>query len=204
MGTYYKTLSYTEKDDSYIDKMEKINKDLPVMRDSRDYTATHMYPPGEKHDAACRTAIEELLFLLDGAICNYCFYNDEFTPEFKITAAEQINAIMNIIYSDGNYGQNWHFIVYNYGHIGLWHYETGKIEKALENFRKCAELAREYDLMPAKTVLESHLLKGTEFEKTQRGKTMRQRMKHHFTVNYPLSDEFKASAEFREILGMLE
>lgn len=204
MGTYYKTLSYTEKDNSYIDKMEEINKDLPVMRDSRDYTATHMYPPGEKHDAVCHAAIEELLFLLDGATVNYCFYNDEFVPEFKITAAEQINAIMDIIYTDGNYGQNWHYVVYNYGHIGLWHYQTGKVKNALESFRKCAELACEYDEMPAKTVLDSHLLKGVEFEKKQRGRTMRERMKHHFTVNYPLSDEFKASAEFKEILDILK
>ena len=111
---------------------------------------------------------------------------------------------MDIIYTDCNYGQNWHYVVYNYGHIGLWHYQTGKIKNALESFKKCAELACKYDDMPAKTVLDSHLLKGVEFVKKQRGRTMCERMKHHFTVNYPLSDEFKASAEFKEILDMLE
>ena len=95
MGTYYKTLSYTEKDDSYIDKMEEINNDLPVMRDSKDYTATHMYPPGEKHDRACQSAIEELLFLLDGAITNYCYYNEDFSEEFKIKSAETMQTILN-------------------------------------------------------------------------------------------------------------
>lgn len=203
MGTYYKSLSYTEKDESYITKMEEINNDLPVMRDSRDYTATHMYPPGEKHNTACRTAIEELIFLLDGATCNYCFYDDGFSPEFKIKAAEIIITVMDTIYDDGNYGQNWHYIVYNYGHIGLWYFQAGNTEKAYDNFKKAAELACEYDLLPDETTLNSHLLDGVLFKKTVRGKTMRERMKHHFTVNYPLSEEFKASAEFKEILSIL-
>ena len=204
MGTYYKTLSYTEKDESYITKMEEINADLPVMRDSRDYTATHMYPPGEKHDAACHNAIEELVFLLDGATCNYCFYDDRFSPEFKIEAAQMIITIMDTIYSDGNYGQNWHYVVYNYGHIGLWYFQAGNNKQAFENLKKSAELSKKYDLMPQKTTLTSHLLNGTIFEKPIRGRTMRERMKHHFTVNYPFSDEFKSSPEFKEILEILE
>lgn len=204
MGTYYKTLSHTEKDETYIDKMVEINKDLPVMRDSRDYTATHMYPPGEKHDEACRLAIEELVFLLDGATVNYCYYNDEFSLEFKIKAAEKINLIINTIYDDGNYAENWHNLVYNYGHLGLWYFQTGDNKKAFENLRKAAEFSAKYDSMPPKTELNSHLLKGASFEKTVRGRTLCERMKHHFTKNYPLSEEFKASAEFKEILEILE
>lgn len=200
MGTYYKTLSYTEKDDSYIEKMEEINKDLPVMRDSRDYTATHMYPPGEKHDKACRTAIEEILFLLDGATVNYCYYNEEFSPEFRIEAAKIIQTILNAVYTDGNYGENWHTVVYNYGHLGYWYFQTGDETKALENLRKCAELSVKYDAMPKETEHNSLLLKGKIFEKRERGRTMCQRMKRHFLVNYPLSDEFKESEEFRKII----
>lgn len=200
MGTYYKTLSYTEKDDTYIDKMEKINSDLPVMRDSRDYTATHMYPPGEKHDNACRTALEELLFLLDGATVNYCYFNDDFSFEYKIKAAENTNRIYDIIYDDGNYGKNWHNVVYNYGYLGYWYFEIGNIEKSLENLTKAASLAKKYDDLPLKTELHSHLLNGCIFEKAERGKTLCERMKHHFTVNYPLSDEFKNTKEFKEII----
>lgn len=203
MGTFYKTLSYTEKDESYIDKMEEINKDLPVMRDSRDYTATHMYPPGEKHDIACRNALEELLFLLDGATVNYCYFNDEFSFEYRIKAAENTNKIFNIIYDDGNYGKNWHYIVYNFGYLGYWYYEIGNIEKSIENLSKAAELAKKYDDLPQKTELKSLLFEGKIFEKTERGKTMCERMKHHFTVNYPLSDEFKNSEKFKEILDIL-
>lgn len=203
MGTYYKTLSYTEKDNSYIDRMEEINNDLPLMRDSKDYTATHMYPPGEKHNSACQTAIEELLFLLDGAICNYCYYNDEFSDEFKIKAAETVQAIMNSIYTDGNYAQNWHMIVYNYGHLGHWYFLTGDNDKAIENLKKCAELSAKYDSMADETILNSHLLKGVNFKKTPRGKTMCERMKFLMTERYPLSDDFKSTAEFKEIISML-
>ena len=203
MGTYYKTLSYTEKDDSYIDKMEEINNDLPLMRDSKDYTATIMYPPGEKHDKACQTAIEELLFLLDGAVTNYCYYNEDFSEGFKIKSAETIQTIMNSVYTDGNYGKNWLMVIYNYGHLGHWYFLEGNREKAVENLRKCAELSVKYDSMDAETILDSHLLKGAVFTKTQRGKTMCQRMKFLMTERYPLSDDFKASAEFREIISML-
>ena len=203
MGTYYKTLSYTEKDDSYIEKMVKINSDLPVMRDSRDYTATHMYPPGEKHDKACRAAIEELLFLLDGATVNYCFYNDDFSTEFKIEAAITLLKVMDLIYTDGNYGENWHNVVYNYGHLGHWHFELDNTEKALDYLKKCAELSVKYDSLQSETELTSHLLNGVKFKKTVRGRTMCERMKHHFLDNYPLSDEFKNSAEFKEILELL-
>ncbi len=203
MGTYYKTLSYTEKDNSYINKMEEINNDLPVMRDSRDYTATHMYLPGEKHDNACRHALEEILFLLDGATVNYCFYNEDFSFEYKIKAAENMNKIFDIIYDDGNYGENWHMVVYNCGHLGHWYFELGNKEKSFEYLRKCAELAKKYDDMPQKTELSSHLFCGKIFEKTQRGKTMCERMKYHFTVNYPLTEDFKKSKEFKEILNIL-
>ena len=203
MGTYYKTLSYTEKDDSYIDKMEEINNDLPLMRDSKDYTATHMYLPGEKHNAACQSAIEELLFLLDGAICNYCYYNDEFSEKIKIKSAETIQAIMNSVYTDGNYAQNWHMVVYNYGHLGYWYFLTGNNDKALENLKICAELSVKYDSMADETTLNSHLLKGVIFKKTPRGKTMCDRMKFLMTERYPLSDEFKSSAKFKEIIAML-
>lgn len=203
MGTYYKTLSYTENDDSYIDKMEEINMDLPAMRDSRDYTATHMYPPGERHDKACRNAIEELVFLLYGATVNYCYYNDDFPFDFRIEAADRLLLIMDTIYNDGNYGENWHNVVYNYGHLGYWYFELGDNQKALENLRKAAELSQKYDSMSKETTLNSQLLKGAKFEKPVRGRTMCERMKHHFTKNYPLSDEFKASAEFKEILEML-
>lgn len=203
MGTYYKTLSYTENDESYIKKMEEINKDLPVMRDSRDYTATHMYLPGEKHNAACRNAIEELLFLLNGATVNYCFYDDDFDYDFKIKAADMILSVMNTVYSDGNYGENWHNVVYNYGHLGHWYYELGEKEKSLEYLRKCAEISKKYDEMPQETEHGSLLFEGKVFEKAVRGRTMCERMKYHFTVNYPLSDEFKSSAEFKEILDIL-
>ena len=204
MGTYYKTLSYTEKDDSYIAKMEEINRDLPVMRDSRDYTATHMYPPGEKHDKACRDAIEELVFLLDGALVNYCFYNDDFSNEFKIKAAEKIVRIMDIIYDDGIYGENWHNMAYNYGHLGHWHYENSDTEKSLEYFEKCAKIAKKYDDMPNTSEMKSLLLDGKVFTKTTHGKTLCERMKHHMTVNYPLSDEFKSTKEFKKIVKILE
>lgn len=204
MGTYYKTLSYTEKDESYIEKMEEINKDLPVMRDSQDYTATHMYPPGEKHDKACRKAIEELLFLLDGATVNYFYFNEEIPFEQRIKAAENMIKIFNIVYDDGNYGENWHYVVYNYGYLGYWYFESGNFKKSFENLRKAALLAKKYDDMEETTVLESYFFKGMSMTKTERGKTLSARMKHHFTVNYPLSDEFKNTKEFKDIIEMLQ
>lgn len=203
MGTYYKTLSYTENDESYIGKMEEINNDLPLMRDSKDYTVTHMYPPGEKHNTACRNTIEELVYLLYGATVNYCCYNDDFSAEFKIKAAEKIRTVFETMYDDGNYGENWHNAVYNYGHLARWNFEIGNTDESLRYLSECVKLAKEYDYLSPVTEHKSLLLKGSEFKKTPKGKTLSERMKELLTEKYPFTEEFKNSAEFKNIISIL-
>ena len=113
---------------------------------------------------------------------------------------------MNYIYDDGNYGQMWRYIVYEYGHLGHLYFAAGNTEKAIENLKKSAELAKQFDTMPRLTIMKSKLFNGREFDKETLGSTYiaSSRMKELMTEKYPLSDEFKQSKEFQNILKILD
>ena len=134
---------------------------------------------------------------------HYCFYDENFSAEYKIEAITKIITVLETIYTDGNYGKSWLFIIYNYGNLGQLYHQTGDDRKALEYLKKSACLAKKYDTMPDITEMTSQFFENRVFEKTLRGKTMCERMTQLFTKNYPLSDEFRNSAEFGEILSFL-
>lgn len=215
MAQYYQSLSRIENSGFTVKDAQKIIEELPLMRDGRDYHATlfHYLNPDE-HKHACREAIEEELVLLDNTIHHLVYYEckDSVPPcEFrelpdKIAALETMNEIYRKIYTDGNYGQNWLFILYNYGHLGYLYFLTGDSENALKNLRICAELAGEFDALPETTVHSSILLNGKEFHKNTLGSTYSacSHMKRLMLENYPLSEEFKKSNEFRDIIKILK
>ena len=93
----------------------------------------------------------------------------------------------------------------SYGELGIFYYKKGESEKALFNLRKRAELAVKFDAMPKITTLQSTLFKGKLFDKAELGSTYRAKSqtREHLTEKYPLSDEFKSTPEFKEILFML-
>lgn len=214
MAQYYQALSRIENSGFTMEDVKKIIDELPLMRDGRDYhqTLLHYLKPDE-HKQACRAAIEEELFLLDNTIHNLAFFNVDWNaqpPEFKnisdtISAIELMNEIYNMIYTDGNYGQNWRFIMYNYGHLGHLYFQSGDNKNALKNLKICAELAKKFDNLPEITVHTSMLLDGREFNKNTLGSTYIacSHMKRLMLENYPLSVEFKNSDEFKDIIRIL-
>jgi len=50
---------------------------------------------------------------------------------------------------------------------------------------------------------KAQFFESRNYVKTARGKTMCQRMKYLFTEKYEFSDEFRSSAEFKEVLALL-
>ena len=50
----------------------------------------------------------------------------------------------------------------------------------------------------------AQFFEGRTYEKTPRGKTMCERMKILMTERYPLTDEFKSTYEFQQIISMLD
>ena len=92
-----------------------------------------------------------------------------------------------------------------YGMLGWLYSEKGDEEKALYNLRRAGELAVEFDNLDRITTLQSTILKGKAFDKQVLGSNFiaKSWMKENI-LNYPLSDEFKSTEEFKEILEILE
>ena len=209
--SYYTTLTRIENSGITVSDVKNIIADMPLMRDSRDYAETCLFPylndPNDKaeHYTACRDTMDELLGLLDNTVLHYCLWEKEFSTEFKIEAIEMLLTVQNLFYSDGNFGKSWRFVMYNYGHLGELYFKLGNTEKVLENLRKSAELAKQFDELPQISERHSLLFEGSTFDKNVLGSThiASSRMKMLMTERYPLSDEFKASKEFKEIIEML-
>ena len=212
LSHYYTTLTRIENSGITVTDVKEIIAELPHMHDSKDYAETCLFPclsdPEEKaqHYAICRNTIDELLCLLNNTVSHYCLWEKEFTTEFKIKAIKMLLTVQNMFNDDGNYGRNWRFVMYDYGHLGQLYFKLGNTKKALEHLRKSAEIAKQFDELPQISVRHSFLFDGAEFDKNTLGSThiACSRMKFLMTERYPLSDEFKASEEFKEILAILD
>ncbi len=193
--------SYLTEIEVYQEQCEDILRGMPNLTDTKEYLSTMLIADYEKHRIACSNAIEKELYLLENTVKHYC--NRQESPQFKIEALNKMNKILDIFYTDGNYGYLWINIIYNYGNLGCLYYDLGDTENALINLRKSAELANKYDSLPPVTERYSQFFEDTKFEKTVRGKTMCERMKIYMTEKYNFPDKYKASDEFKEIIDLL-
>lgn len=209
MAAYYNTLShYSDSGITFADA-EKIIREMPYMRDGQEFLFSYLYP----HDSEdwveyIQEAIEEEISLLYHGLCHYCLFPNsyDFSKEFVLDITEKVIAFLNYIYDDKNYGRMWRSIVYDYGHLGHMYFEIGNTEKAIQNLKISAELAKKFDNMPRVTVMHSKLFDGRKFDKETLGSTYvaSSRMKTLMTEKYPLSDEFKKSEDFQNILKILD
>ncbi len=202
---YLELLARDENSNITFDDCEKIINEMPRMRDGKEMYF-NCYPESHpERDELIQEAIEEEVFLLDNTISRY-LYDDRYSSEYRIALTEKAIDFFNFIYEDGNYGRMWRFMLYNHGHLGMRYYETGNNEKALENFRKMCELAVKFDIMNRITVMHSVMFEEKEFDKQTLGTTYvaKMQVKELLTDKYPLSDDFKASDEFKELISMLE
>ncbi len=193
---------YTGRDEYQL-QAEEILSEMPSLINTKDYLSTMLISDKDKHYTACSQMIDELLFLLAHSADHYCLYDENFTVLYRIEAIEKMLAIFDIIYTDHNYGKLWLDVIYYYGHLGHLYYEAGNDSEALENLEICAVLAKEYDALPECSERTAQFFENRVYKKTERGKTMCQRMKQLMTEKYPLSEEFKASEGFNAVLAML-
>lgn len=205
--TVYKRLQNVKDSGVTSEALTEIIAQMPSMRNSCDYISTYILAPGKEHDDACRTAIDELVYLLCGVMVNYCYYDDRFTSEYKIGVMESQNKILDGLYPCGDYGKNYIQTIYRFGHLGHLYHEIGNDKKALENLSKCAELAKKYDALPEVSQRTSPLFAGMTFNKANTPKShseaMSQRIKRLMLEKYPLSAEFKGSENFKRIIESL-
>lgn len=200
---YYNTLSHKTGKDKYTEKMLEIAKEMPCMIDSREYLETIINLPDDEHYSACKTALDNEMLLFMSTISNMLFYKKHFSVEYQIEAIKKCLTVLNMVYDDGNYGSCYRSVIFLLCDLGRLYFENGNADKCLEYLRKCAELAKKHDDLPEETTHNSMLLDGSIYKKTNFGKTMCERMKNNFLNKYLLSDEFKTTTQFNEIINIL-
>ncbi len=191
------------KSAKYKQEVETILNEMPTMVDSREYISTILVSDFEEHQLACSRAIELELCLLENTVIHYCHYKDKFSIDYKIELIEKLFKLYDIFFTDGNYGKLWHDVVGNYAQLGLLYHQKNNDENSLKYFRLAAEHAKKFDALPPVTQRTAQFFEGTNYQKPQLEKTMCEKVKINITKHYPLSDELKASEEFKEIVDIL-
>lgn len=194
-------LACCTNNDDYQKQANEILAEMPSLFNSKEYLEVTMTDDIEMRKAVCETAITELLYLLDNCLAHYCYYENDFTTEYKIEVVRNTNALFHTFYQKGNYGKNWMHLVYNYGHLGHWCAELGRYKEALDYLKIAAEYAVKCDSVFDNT---ETIAKFYEQERDYREMSMCTRMKELMTKHYPLSNKFKAMPEFKEIIKLME
>lgn len=202
----FHSLSKQENSPVSFDDCEKIINQLPRLRDSREMFSFFFPESHPERENNIRKALEELLLLTNTVFAHIFFYDNNYSNEWKTEAFGKLTDFCEFLYDDGNYGKMWQQVIYNYGHLGVHYFYIGDEENALKHLQICAELAVKFDSLERITVMDSRIFKGKEFDKFTLGSTFsaKKRIKHLLTNKYPLSENFKNSNKFKEILSILE
>jgi len=199
--------SLSKQDDSPVsfEDCEKLINQLPRMRDSREMFSFFFPETHTERENNVRKSIEELLLLTNHVFSHIFFYDENYSNEWKTEAFRKLTDFCEFLYDDGNYGKMWQQVIYNYGHLGVHYFYLGDEENALKCLKICAELAVKFDSLERITVMNSKIFKGNEFDKFTLGSTFsaKKRVKHLLINKYPLSEAFKNSNKFKEILNIL-
>lgn len=200
-------LSFDEKkekwrcDDEPLKKAKEILSSMPFMRDSREYLSASF--DSSMWDETHLNAIEEMLYLLQNMIIEYRYYpyDNGFSPEYKINLIKHMNELFSLVDNESHISKNRIHLIYNYGHLGHLYCRIGDYQNAIKYLKLCSEYARELDEHPE---IEERISRFYETENMFRKMTMCERMKLLMTEHYHLPDDFKATAEFQEILKIME
>ncbi len=205
MIEFYREQLNDENSDVMFEKCEKIIREMPDMRDSREMFCT-FYPEAHPlHDIEIQNAIEESFLLRTTFYSHYFYYNDRCSDEWQIKSFSKEIEYLEFIYDDGNYGKMWRMMMNLYGHIGVKFFKLNDYKNALYNFRKTAELAIKFDNMDRVTIMHSTMFEGKKFDKHTLGSTFiaKRRVKELLTEKYPLTDDFKKTDDFIDIISIL-
>lgn len=199
-------LSFDEKkekwrcDDEPLKKAKEILSSMPFMRDSREYLSATF--DSSMWDETHLNAIEEMLYLLQNMIIEYRYYpyDNGFSAEYKINLIKHMNELFGLVDNENRISKNRIHLIYNYGHLGHLYCRLGDYQNAAKYLKLCSEYARALDEHPE---IEERISHFYETENMFRKMTMCERMKLLMTEHYPLPQEFKATAEFKEIIESL-
>lgn len=213
---YYKPLTQIESSGITAKEMYDIIDTMPHITDSKEILMSYMPIDEATIKQGCRDLIDELLYILNNTVAHYSFYYNLINPKFTdervysaIKAMELMRDVFKRFYTDGNYGKSWRVVIYNYGHLGELYHRVGNFNKAYENLRICAELANKFDTMPNETertalFFEETILNKQEDVAVYLDTSVCDQMKRYMLDKYELSDEFKQTTEFQNILSILK
>ena len=186
-------------DEKYKKQAEEIFNTLPCVSDSREYLSVFISSDSDERRENIRSAIEELSYLLQNVIISYCYYDSEYTPQYKAEVIKHMNAIMKIVDSDECLTKNRMHIIYNYGHLGHLYAQIGDSEAALYYFELAADEALKFDRLPDSDRTSIYYEREMRF----RNMSMRERLCELMTEHYPISDELRKTPEFQAIITKL-
>ncbi len=182
----------------YFEQAEEIVNTLPSIKDSREIHLMSIAFDTDLYYSTHKKALEELLFEFQDAAFGYCF---NYEPQKRLEIFLHIQALVNLIFTDGDYGKNCINRLYTYGHIGHLYHQTGDDINALKYLKIAAEYAKELDGNPD---ISEKAMRYYNFGPPYCDNTLSQFMKIVMTEHYTLSDEFKSKPEFQEIIKLLE
>ena len=188
-------------DEKYLQKVNDIISTLPAMSDSREYLSMCFNRDNSKRYESHEKTIEELLYLLQNTIIGYCYYDNNFSAQYKINVIKHMNGLFNIVDGENKYSKNKIHIIYNFGHLGHLYCEIGDSENAIKYLRIAAGLAKDLDSHPE---IMERIARFYEKEKQILPLSMCARMTELMCEHYRLPEEFKSTTEFQEILKIME
>lgn len=213
---YYRYLADIENSGVTAKDMYALVDEMPGIGDAKERLLCHVAIDPEDIRLNSQKLMDSLLHLFDDTLSHYAMpfflhHREPTDEELKdaIEAYELMTGIQEKVYSDGNYGPSWKFVIYNYGYLGWFYHKAGNDKKAIENLRKCAMLAKRFDTLPDVSERTAMLFRGMKFNKQEDvdillDTSLCKQMTHHMLDNYRLSEEFKASKEFQEILDIMK
>lgn len=180
--------------EKYLQQANEIINTLPNMCNSREIMALDRVDYYETH----KNTLEELVFLLHNELFGYCLY---YSPQDRIKQYESLQGLLDLIYPNGDFGKNSFNRLYNYGHLGHLYQQVGNDETALKYLKQAATYAKELDHAPDGSERAKRFYNyGTAYRELNASQFIKAVMTEH----YPLTDEFKSTPEFKEIIELLE
>ncbi|MBQ9228885.1 MAG: helix-turn-helix transcriptional regulator [Eubacterium sp.] len=215
---HYRSLAQVENSQIGYEDIYQMLETMPSVKETKDYLLCYMHEFGDKENirSGCRNLIDKLIPCLDDAMKHYVlFATRKRTVATKeqiqetANALEKIKAIYNIFYPDEVYGDCWRRAIYTYGDLGEAYHLLGNNEKSLQNFRKCAELAKRFDTLPDEVKRHNLFFEGTVYRKSDdpsvyADSSLCNLMREFMLEIFSLSDEFKATSEFKEIIHIMQ
>ncbi|MBQ9228335.1 MAG: helix-turn-helix transcriptional regulator [Eubacterium sp.] len=200
----YQCLGWSD-DEQKIDPNRKeeaarIASTLPSISDSREYVLLEVEDSLSDWYTNRKKVMVELSYLLQNVLISYCYYDDRFTPEYKIETIQLMNGILKLSDTDDSPSKNRIHIIYNYGHLGHLYAAVGKEDQALHYLRLAAEQAVLLDTIPE----AERIALFYEREEQIRKISMRERMIELMTKHYPLPAALKETPAFQAIISIMK